>query len=77
MSEHTVEGDFVVEWRCVTPTLWVGLGPDGVVGCVEVGRRCLVTDGEGRVFGRCRRLDDARALLGLLCRERGGTLVGR
>lgn len=55
-----------IEWRRLSPTLWVGLDADGVIGCIEIGRRCLVTDGEGHVFGRFRRLTDAQALLALI-----------
>jgi hypothetical protein len=59
-----------LEWRRLTPTLVVGLAPEGVVGSIEIGRRCVVTDGAGRVFGRYRDLGDAEALLVLL-HERG------
>lgn len=58
-----------VEWRRLTPTLWVGIGAEGVVGSIEIGRRCTVTDGAGRVFGRYRALGDAQALLALLAEE--------
>jgi hypothetical protein len=58
-----------VEWRRLTPTLWVGIGHDGVVGSIEIGRRCVVTDGAGRVYGRYRELGDAKAMLALLAEE--------
>jgi hypothetical protein len=58
-----------VEWRRLTPTLWVGIGTDGVVGSIEIGRRCTVTDGAGRVFGRYRALGDAQAMLALLAEQ--------
>jgi hypothetical protein len=61
-----------LEWRRLTRTLVVGLAPEGVVGSIEIGRRCVVTDGAGRVFGRYRDLADAEALLVLL-HERGET----
>jgi Tfp pilus assembly protein PilP len=62
-------GTTQVEWRRLTTSLWVGIGPDGVVGSIEIGHRCIVTDGAGRVYGRCRRLDDAQALLTELVAE--------
>lgn len=61
-----------LEWRRLTPTLVVGVGPDGVVGSIEIGRRCVVTDGAGRIFGRYRDLADAQAMLALL-HDRGET----
>ena len=64
-----VMGDDGVRWRQLTDRLWVGLIPEGVIGCIEVGRRCLVTDGEGHEFGRYRRLEDAKAMLAFLHRE--------
>lgn len=61
-----------LEWRRLSRTLVVGLAPEGVVGSIEIGRRCIVTDGAGRIFGRYRDLADAEALLVLL-HERGET----
>jgi hypothetical protein len=55
-----------VEWRALTPTLVVGVAEEGVIGSIEIGRRCVVTDGAGRVFARLRTLGDAKALLALL-----------
>jgi hypothetical protein len=69
LSKHNDDGAPAIAWRRLTPTLWVGLDPDGVIGCIEIGRRCLVTDGEGHVFGRFRRLTDAQAMLALLYRQ--------
>lgn len=70
MGRHTSDEVDVVEWRRLTPQLWVGADADGFVGCIEVGRRYVATDGEGRVFARCRRLADAKALLAELRDER-------
>lgn len=70
MSGHADGAVIEVEWRCLTPSLWVGLCSDGVIGSIEIGRRCTATDGGGRVFGRYRRLEDAQAMLVLL-HERG------
>jgi len=56
-------GDRMIEWRRLTPTLVVGIASEGVVGSIEVGRRCIVTDGAGQVFGRYRRMSDAQAML--------------
>jgi hypothetical protein len=65
-------------WRRLTATLLVGLAPEGVFGCIEVGRRFTATDGEGRVYGRYRRLEDAQAMLTLLRETRAaGALSDR
>ncbi|WP_375386811.1 hypothetical protein [uncultured Amnibacterium sp.] len=55
-----------VRWRTLTPTLVVGIAERGVVGSIEIGRRFVVTDGTGHVFGRYRRLGDAQAMLAFL-----------
>ena len=59
-------GTGCTEWRQLTATLLVGLAPEGVFGSIEIGRRFIATDGEGRVYGRYRRLEDAKAMLTLL-----------
>jgi hypothetical protein len=72
MTQVQAASAALLEWRRLTPTLIVGVAPEGVVGSIEIGRRCVVTDGEGHVFGRFRHLADAEAMLALL-HERCGT----
>jgi hypothetical protein len=52
-----------MEWRRLGGTLWAGRGPDGPVGTIERGRRYNAVDTEGLLVGRCRRLQEAEALL--------------
>lgn len=59
----------VVEWRHPTAHLWVGIGPDGVIGSIEVWRRCVASDGAGFVYGRYRELADAKAMLEVLLEQ--------
>lgn len=70
MSRREAAWSPELEWRRLTPTLVVGIAPEGVVGSIEIGRRCIVTDGAGKIFGRYRELADAEALLVVL-HERG------
>jgi len=70
MSQVEASPSPLLEWRRLTPTLVVGVSPEGVVGSIEIGRRCVVTDGAGRIFGRYRDLADAKAMLALLHERR-------
>ena len=55
--------DGSVSWRHLERHLWVATGPGGHLGTIEQGRRDVVVDTDGRVRGRCRSLDHAKALL--------------
>lgn len=63
MAVAAGRGQGEVVWRRLNATLWVGIGADGHLGTVELGRRFTAIDADGRVRARCRTLEHATAVL--------------